>query len=321
MDESILNWASMVRCFALRGIRWRTHLRLSQRKAYQRARFDSLTYRFPRLYGALREGDVSRFTTPVWETLNSALAKQLLPYPQFSFLRSPTFMRTMFVTAGGAWLREQMSYLERSFSKQRLRAVLEEDYVGDPLLMVPEYATSHNSVHHLYHLATFMFKTGVDVRDAPRVIEWGGGYGSMARIFRRLTGVVQTYVIIDIPLLTCLQWLYLSTIFGEDQVNVLTTSRSEIAPGMFNLLPVCFLEDQTLSGDLFIATWSLSESSTYAQQYVFFRDFFCARHFLVAYQDSSETLPHAARLGELCVARGGVLEDLRLPRGSHYAFR
>lgn len=103
--------------------------------------------------------------------------------------------------------------------------------------MNSKYLTSHNTVHHLYHLAYYQEKTGIDFRKINTVVEWGGGYGNLAKIFKRLVKKDNTYVIFDVPLLSCIEWLYLATIFGKGKVNVLTTSKGKIQKGKFNLIP------------------------------------------------------------------------------------
>ncbi len=50
--------------------------------------------------------------------------------------------------------------------------------------------------------------------DAEVVVEWGGGYGNLAKLLRRVHGGRPTYVIIDTPLFAALQWLYLSATSG-----------------------------------------------------------------------------------------------------------
>jgi hypothetical protein len=73
----------------------------------------------------------------------------------FAFLIHATVMPTMFMTAGGRWLREQLTFLEQTIPSDRLRTLLEEDYVGEPLLSSAKYLTSHDSIHTLYHLVRF----------------------------------------------------------------------------------------------------------------------------------------------------------------------
>ena len=145
----------------------------------------------------------------------------------------------------------------------------------------------------------------------------------MVKIFRRLTRRTVTYLIIDTPIFSCLQWLYLSVVLGEETVRVLQDVEDNVQAGKINLLPVSLIgrRDIDVGADLFISTWGLSESSVYAQDYVIANNWFGAKHILLAYQDSCKELPQADRVGKLAENTGAVVEDIEFLPGHHYAFR
>lgn len=306
------------RLVALRTRGARAHL--ARLKPEQRRSYERLRAGFAALHGELAATDAARFTTPFWERLNAELERDFLPYPPFDFLNHPLVLETMFVTAGRRALRHQLSYLERRFDRRALAAVLLEDPLGEPLLQEPRYLTSHNTIHHLYHVARFLKRTGCGLEDVETVIEWGGGYGNMAKLLGRLRGRPLTYVIVDTALFACIQWLYLATVLGDDRVHVV---RSGAGPrtSRVNLLPVGDVARLGLDADLFISTWALSESSPSAQDFVASREWFRARHLLIGYQSSSATHPFAARTGELAAAAGARIERLDAFPGNFYAFR
>lgn len=297
-----------------------SYLYLVRTKRNQKRTFKALKNQYSQYYNYLSRQDISDFTTPFWENYNKKIEKAITPYPPFSFLLNRAIRETMFVVAGGKWINEELVFLEKLISKEKLRKFLEEDYVGIPILINSTYLTSHNSIHHLYHLIYFQNKTRIDFNRIDTVIEWGGGYGNMAKLFKRINPGI-TYIIIDLPLLTCLQWLYLAVILGEDKINILKNTTEEIKEGKINLLPVCFLKNYNLKGDLFIATWSLSESSRYAQDYVENHKFFGAKHFLFGYQKGGKELPYADRLGEIALKQGGVIYPIKFLPGCYYAFK
>lgn len=297
----------------------RAHLALIKRD--QVITFDALRNNFSDIYNKLKKYDIAQFTVPLWENYNAKLEKIFLPYPPFSFLRHPIIRGTMFVTRGGRFLREELAFLEKRISENRLRSLLHEDYVGDPLLSSSRYLTSHNNIHNLYHLVRFLDKTKYSLSQLDTICEWGGGYGNMARIFRRLKPEPCTYIILDTPLFSCLQWLYLSTILGKESVNLLQSPEDTIAAEKVNLVPISFLDSHSISGDLFISTWGLSESSKYSQDYVTTRQWFNSKHILLAYQDSSNDLPDADIVGKLAAKSGAAIEDIEFLPGHHYAFR
>jgi hypothetical protein len=295
--------------------------KLARTKRDQRQAFDALCSDFPLVYRRLKEHDTSRFTTPVWERLNADIDSTLLPYPTFSFLRHPLIAATMVSSDFGHVLKQELAMLEREYSSDRLKVLLEEDYVGNPLVVNSTYLTSHNSIHHLYHLTKFANTTMSTMEDINTVVEWGGGYGNLAKLFGRLKLARHTYIIIDTPLFSSLQWLYLSTVFGPEGVKLLQHPGDTVQAGRINLLPLCFLDHHELSADLFVSTWALSESSRFSQDYVSSREWFKAKHLLVAYQESRvDYLPDANRVGTLAAERGAVIEPIDFLPGNYYAF-
>lgn len=281
--------------------------------------FLQLSQEFPVAYNTLKMQSTGNFITPHWNDYNRELEGIFLPFPPFAFLRNSIIKKTMFVDAGGNWLAEQIGFLEKALSRNQLKNLLREDYVGKPIVRNIRYLTSHNSIHQLYHLINFQEKTKVKISDCNTVVEWGGGYGGMAKIVKRMNPKIG-YTIIDTPLFSCLQWLYLATIFGEKNVNLLVSPESTFHDGKINLLPISLVDHQTINADLFISTWALSESSVYSQDYAVNHNWFNSKHLLLAYHDSHDTLPNSGRLGELAMSAGAVIDDVKLLPGNHYAF-
>lgn len=179
--------------------------------------------------------------------------------------------------------------------------------------------TSHNSIHHLYHLFRFATSRGSKIGDIDSVVEWGGGYGNMAKLFRRMNEHV-TYVILDTPLFSCLQWLYLGTVFGPEAVNLLEKTTDEIIPGKVNCVSIGLVPHVRISCNLFISTWALSESSRFSQDFVIERHWFDARHLLLAYQLAGERFPNAEQVGSLAREMGADIEEIKFIPGNYYAF-
>jgi hypothetical protein len=121
--------------------------------------------------------------------------------------------------------------------------------------------SSGNLIHHAYHLAQFETRTGCAPERFGAVIEFGGGYGSMCRLFHQL-GFAGRYVIHDLPEFSALQAYYL----GSLGLPVVDTDRAE-PPGLGIALAAdpAALERALRWVDperaLFVATWSLSETS------------------------------------------------------------
>lgn len=293
--------------------------RLAHLKAEQKSAFDSLKAEFSRSCSDLKRQHTGGFLTQKWAAINARLERALLPVPPFSFTRTPAIKKTMFTCLEGRDLRETLDVLEKNMPPERLRELLLEDYVGAPPLFTPSYLASHNSLAHLRHLVQFSRATKCDTQKIESVIEWGGGYGSFARIFKRHRTTPFTYTIIDSPLFSCLQWLYLATIFGENNVHLLKRPQDAIQPRKINLLPLCFLEGRRIAADLFLSTWALCESSAFSQDYVFNRSWFGAKRLLLAYQTKSPTIRDGRRLHRMALSAGA--RRIHLGGGGYYAFR
>lgn len=199
--------------------------------------------------------------------------------------------------------------------------LLQEDLVGDPTLVSYKYLASTMTIGHLSHFARFADWTGCDPTTIETIVDWGGGYGSMARMFNRLTSKPYTYIIVDTPLLTCVQWLYLSTILGAERLHILRNADDVIKKGKINLVPLCLLEGLDIRCDLFISTWALSESSAAAQDYVAGRNWFDTKHLLLAFQAANKQFPTATRVGDQSQRAGAKIMDVPSFPGNFYAIR
>jgi hypothetical protein len=212
------------------------------------------------------------------------------------------------------------------FPNEFLKATLQEDLVGGPVLIRSEYCTSANSVHHLFHLARFMQRTGCRPKDVRTVMEWGGGYGNLAKILSRtwkLYGEDVTYIVVDHPIMSCLQWLYLSTVFGEDETR-LVLKEGDFLKGRINILPTSLVSRSIGNIDLFISTWGLSESSILAQRFVASEKFFGAKRLLLAYQLYSKYFPESAMVqrvvNETFDSSKKIIESVPYTRDNYYLF-
>ncbi len=200
------------------------------------------------------------------------------------FLSHPILAHTM-VNArkrGVSITENKLSWIKNVYDEDKIKLILKEDYIGLPTITNMFFMTSANRTHHLCHLALYKKLAGSDFWDCPSIIEWGGGYGDMARIVRRMNPAV-TYTIIDLPEMLALQYVYLSSIFGEKEVNMILTHHDNIQSGRINLISSLSLQEHDkLRSEGFLSTWALNESPKSDQLMVLERDFFQATHILMA---------------------------------------
>ena len=125
----------------------------------------------------------------------------------------------------------------------------------------PKVATP-NLIHHAYHLIQFEQSTGLRVDDLDFIFEFGGGYGSMCRLFHNL-GFKGKYLIFDLPHFVALQRFFLKSI-GKSVIPSIDSFRSTSS----DILCISDVEQVTellsemgnLTNSLFLATWSISET-------------------------------------------------------------
>lgn len=205
-------------------------------------------------------------TTSQWER-NAIEIEDNLQNKDFSnFLTWDVIKRTM-ALGNSPYLAVELFYLT-THNWNLWRHAIREDNLGNPQPFILFPSSSGNLIHHAHHLAKFMAATKHDVRDYDAVFEFGGGYGSMARLFHNI-GFEGKYVIYDIPQFSSLQQRYLEAI-GKDG-GVTFVSEVDNIP--------------EFSGrTLFIATWSLSEAPVQLRDKVIAEVGTCS--YLIAYQDS-----------------------------------
>lgn len=286
----------------------------------QKKKYDRLKSGFKENLLGIKKYESGRFFTAAWARFMANAEKRMLPYPKYDFLSNPVVLYTMFATAGGAWMREQIKFIESRIEKEEIKRLLVEDSFGEPLILSGKYLTSHSSVQHLYSIERYLFKTGRSMDEISSAVEWGGGYGNMAKMFFRKKKEVFKYVIIDIPLFSMIQWLYLCVTIGADKVNLLKKPEDGVVDGKVNIVPLCFVDNITGQFDLFVSTWALSESSKEAQDYVVEKKFFGAKKLLFANQSSNPSFPYAENLAGIAGSMNAVSEEIEFLKGNYYHF-
>ncbi len=229
------------------------------------------------------------------ETIKNAFSNNL----PMNFLRNPLIGRQMVAQASPGIIREKISFIESVWSGERPSAILREDYVGLPRIANFKYCTSGNRLHHACHLASYKSAIRKEFWSSQNIVEWGGGYGNMAHLVRRLNPEC-TYTVIDLPELSALQYIYLYALIGDD-VCLITPGFSDVNKGKVNIVPVgrVLSGEINISADAFLSTWAITESPQQAQEFVCRNLFFGAESILLAYHDDSHNYikGHLPKLG------------------------
>jgi len=174
--------------------------------------------------------------TSSWVNNRKEIRKAILKGDLSDFINWDVIQRTMFFEA------PRVEY-ETVMRNSVLSTAINESKVGNPKQYYLDMSTSGNLIHHAYSISHLL--NNCDIRDFDKVIELGGGYGSMCRLFRNMN-YFRKYIIYDLPELCALQKFYLSSVDTKYTDNTIFSS------------DLNKLNDDNISA-LFIATWSFSE--------------------------------------------------------------
>lgn len=225
-----------------------------------------------------------------WLSNMNRLRELVLTEDPRSFLRWDVVTRTMFI-AFARYLFAELKFLkERSDWDTRWRIAVQESLVGHPMRYLFYPASSGNLLHHAYHVAQFEEKTKIQANALDFVFEFGGGYGSMCRLFFNL-GFKGTYVIFDLPSFSSLQRYYLNASgLPVQSPHDRFESKTRIkCVSDIHQLKTILGDIPTSKKSLFLATWSISEAPIGVRDAVLplVADF---QSFLIAYQDRFEEM-------------------------------
>ena len=284
-------FATMVYCLVKVDSRYLRRLNPSQRSRFKYI-VDS---RMPKIIRELEENENS-LAHETWSKFSQRIKAEVLHKPNFGFFRAPVIMETMTGLSYKIPHKALIDNIERVFGTKSSE-LLNEDAVGEALLLRDcKYKTSMNRIVHCYQASRIT--EIVDLKENVKIIEWGGGYGGLCRVVRKINPVA-SYVMVDLPCSIALQYLYLNTIMPDGAVEIF--DGKGIAEGKVTLVPSTRLNEipKTYSADVFISSWALSESSREAQKVVSDLQFFGAKTGLLIHQHSSDGHPHADAAAEI----------------------
>lgn len=273
-------------------------------KKVNRRNFKSIYQKMRDLYIINKDQyNFSEFVVPQWKQNVDEIEYYFLNKFSFFFLNNKTIKATMFIYTFKKWKDIQKKLITEYFTKKVASNLLHEYNLGIPLLNDIEYITSANNIHILYHLTKFLKETKTNAQNFNSVVEVGGGYGAMAKIFKQINKS-STYIIIDLPIFSYIQAVYLKTIFGDDKIHIVHGKDIYIKKGYINLIPLDknnLVEINKSIGDtsLFISTWALSESNLAMQNYIKESRYFNSQYLLLAYQKSVEAFAFAENVKDV----------------------
>ena len=184
------------------------------------------------------------------------LSQEILQGDPRSFMVWRVIQNTMFV-ANSSYTAKELTFIKsRTDWKTRWKPAIRESPFGSPSRYARYPASSGNLIHHAYQIAVFESITRKAVDKIDLVLEFGGGYGSMCRLFNNL-GYRGTYIIYDLPLFSALQSYYLKSI-GLKFNNDVNGNMKVVCVSDFDQMK-SLLGNSLKGNNLFLATWSISE--------------------------------------------------------------
>ena len=235
----------------------------------------------------------------------------------YSFLKNKDIAGLMFQSDMNLAMKE-LDFL----NKNLLNKIVEYNF-SNPNLDIGNKMMSTNTIHHIYHISRYLNykKQKPEIKSA---LEWGGGYGNMAKIFFETFDELETYTIIDIPEFIVVQKLYLTSYFGEENVRIVKNV-NDIKSGV-NLISINdALEMEFKSNDIFISTWALTESSLYCQEFAEKKGFLNYENILVSYHQCGNHIPfmHESSVFDSKIKNIGIhVENVEvIPGINYYGFK
>jgi hypothetical protein len=184
---------------------------------------------------------------PYWQFWRHDLYLNVLHGDPRKLFSWPCIYHTMLTRhwTGAMW-HEYSCLVQDENSSKWLDAITMPSF-GEPRDYLEGTQHSENLAHQAYHIKQFSDITNIDVTKLDSIIEYGGGYGAMALVLRRL-GFTGKYTIYDLPEFLLLQKYYLSnTLDSLKDISFVSS--------------ISTLKTHHREADLLIACYSISEST------------------------------------------------------------
>jgi hypothetical protein len=183
--------------------------------------------------------------------LNLIIKKKLLNFLQLGFIQQMFFIHNRFFL----FFELIQLYIDKNWILWK--KIIKEDEIGNPVKFFLYPYSSGNKIHQAYHLKRFTQMTEIDIKKFTNVIEFGGGYGNMAKMFNKINKNI-SYTIFDTIEVNLLQYYYLKKSNLNVTLGINKYSKINLLNKILDLKnKVKLLKKNDMN--LLIANWSLSE--------------------------------------------------------------
>ena len=247
-----------------------------------------------------------------WIHFRESLRNEILTSDPRYFLHWSVIMHTMFYPGD----KVELAALQKSEQWQLWEAGIKETSVGYPARHEDYPLSSGNLIHHAYLLHRLSKTLDINPRDLQSVFEFGGGYGSTARLLYQL-GFRGEYIIFDLPEFLLLQKFFLRSLCEEKNIDWNSSTLSKI-----QFLSETESIPERISPDLFIAAWSLSESPIAVREKLL-PPLKASKYIAIAYQHKFreiDSIAYFKKISEQMPGYTWISEDILHQPGNSFLF-
>lgn len=206
-------------------------------------------------------------TSNHWDIVSQDIRQKILSGDIDNFLRWKNIIETMYIDSKSV-AEYEYEHLKKSKNWKYYKDALEGLWVGNPTISEVMQSTNNNALHQMYHLSLFEDNFG-SILNSNKIIEFGGGYGCLCSLIRRL-GFTGEYIIIDFPEFHIIQKYYLNCL------------------DIYNFKQTTYLESASFNNATLFAFWSLSETEPEFRKKFINENFNYLKNFLISYQEVYE---------------------------------
>ena len=210
---------------------------------------------------------------PYWQEQKKVLEAILLGAPDPDCWKKNPINGTMVCCGYSQYQKYELDYLQLCLSQETATKIFsyQDTYFNGIPFECQALNCSSNTLLHLYYASHILEQ----LPQAKQIIEFGGGYGNLARIFKKIDPSA-TIIIIDLPEFIALQYLFLSATLDDTHVYIHKTTPKNYIQGAIHLIPIHLIDTLNLTPDLFVSTFALSETPTIIQNKIIEKQFFGA---------------------------------------------
>ena len=167
------------------------------------------------------------------------------------------FVQQMFFVHNRLFILFQLIELLFDKNYKIWKNIIKEDTIGNPVRYFLYPISSGNKIHQAYHLKKFMEFSKIKLENFDNIVEFGGGYGVMAKMLLTVNKEIK-YYIFDTPEVNLLQYYYLKR-SGFEVGFKFNSNKKIILINDYLILKKIILNIDKRKKNLFIANWSFSE--------------------------------------------------------------